>query len=309
VTRHLRTLVRTGRNPWLRAIVALLMIDLLIALVPRMAHAQATAPTWVEVERRVPLIDGRTTDEVKQIAVREAIAEAVRRVSGVRVQGTQSSTSGDSAGTRIDRFVQAVRLDVSGRATRWETLREEWRTDPKAKDATPFLVLSLRVLVTPETGAADAGFSVTLGAKSTRLDVRSERPAQNDEIITTVRSSAEAYITLVSIAGDSVFVLTPNAVTPVVVAGPRGVVEIPDAESRRIGLHLRVTLPAGIRRRTESLVVVATRTRVAPPGALGGGAARDTSTLTLAEFNQWLVGIPLDQRALAELPIEVQRTP
>ncbi len=287
-----------------------LLLSLLLALMvltPRVGRAQAS--TWVEVERRVSLTDGRTAAEVKAIAVQEALAEAVRRVTGVRVQATQSATSGDSAGTRIDRFEQAVRLDLSGRATRWETVREEWQSAKNSVGAPPVLVLTLRVEVTPEIGQRDAGFGVTLGARTTRLIVRGETPSANDEIIATVRATTEAYITLVSVAGDSVFVLAPNMVTPSVVAGPSGTIEIPDAETRRIGLHLRVTLPTGVSVRGERLVAVATRTPVTAPGGAGTGEARDTGVLTLAAFNQWLVGIPLDQRAIAELPIEVRRTP
>ena len=160
------------------------------------------------------LTDGRTAAEVKAIALQEALAEAVRRVAGVRISGTQSAVTGDSAGTRIDRFEQAVRLDVSGRATRWETVREEWRSARSGESAPPMLVLTMRVQVTPEVGQRDAGFGVTLGARSTRLMVRGESPAANDEIIATVRTTADAFITLVSVAGDSVFVLAPNAVTP-----------------------------------------------------------------------------------------------
>ena len=272
-------------------------------------EARAQAPTWVEVERRVSLTDGRTAAEVKAIALQEALAEAVRRVAGVRISGTQSAVTGDSAGTRIDRFEQAVRLDVSGRATRWETVREEWRSARSGESAPPMLVLTMRVQVTPEVGQRDAGFGVTLGARSTRLMVRGESPAANDEIIATVRTTVDAFITLVSVAGDSVFVLAPNAVTPRVAAAPRETIEIPDAESRRIGLHLRVTLPSGVRGREERLVAVATRSPVTPPGVAGVGEARDTGVLSLEGFNQWLVGIPLGERSLAEMPIEVRRTP
>ena len=107
-------------------------------------EARAQAPAWVEVERRVLLTDGRTAAEVKAIALQEALAEAVRRVAGVRISGTQSAVTGDSAGTRIDRFEQAVRLDVSGRATRWETVREEWRSARSGESAPPMLVLTMR---------------------------------------------------------------------------------------------------------------------------------------------------------------------
>ncbi|NBS60216.1 MAG: hypothetical protein EBS65_24880, partial [Betaproteobacteria bacterium] len=281
-----------GGHRWLRAhvmgvqllaqllvlLLGLLALLALVVLAPRVGYAQAS--TWVEVERRVSLTDGRTASEMKAIAVQEALAEAVRRVAGVRVQGTQSATSGDSAGTRIDRFEQAVRLDLSGRATRWEIVREEWQSAKNSVGAPPVLVLTLRVQVTPEIGQSDAGFGVTLGARTTRLIVRGETPAANDEIIATVRSTTEAYITLVSIAGDSVFVLTPNVVTPSVVAGPSGTIEIPDAETRRLGLHLRVTLPTGVTVRGERLLAVATRTRVTAPGGAGTGEARDTGVLT-----------------------------
>ncbi len=304
---RVRTRARRAETPWVRAIVALAVLQLLLALLPRVLQGQGA--TWVEVERRVAMRDGRTADEVKQEALREALAEAVRRVAGVRVQGTQQSRSGDSAGTRIDQYVQAVRLDATGRATRWEMTRDEWRSEKTAVGAQPYYVLGLRVQVTPELGVADPAFSVSLSARATTLMVRGSQPAQNDEIIAVVRASADAYITLVSIAGDSVFVLAPNALTPSVLVSPVGSVEIPDAESRRIGLHLRVTLPVGVRGRTESLVAVATRRPVVPPGAAGAGDARDTGTLTLAAFNQWLVGIPLDQRATAELPIEVRHSP
>ena len=78
---------------------------------------------------------------------------------------------------------------------------------------------------------------------STQLVVRSENAAENDELIARVTATQDAYITLVSIAGDSVYVLTPNSVVPEVLAARALPVELPEPALRRMGLHYRVALP------------------------------------------------------------------
>ena len=264
----------------------------------------------VDVQRRELLAGGRSADEVKRDALYAALADAVRRVSGVMVQGTELSSRSDSGGHIVDRYVEAVRVDAAGRATAWAVLKEGWRTEKsRALGDQLYYELSLRVTVERESGTRDPGFTVRLSANATHFAVRSEIAAENDEMIARVVVSQDAFITLVSIAGDSVYVLTPNSVVPEVRAGPPLAVELPEPALRRMGLHYRVALPFGVRSRTELLAVVATRRPVALFAPHGEGEARDSGTLTLAEFNRWLVSIPLDQRAVAQLPIEVKRTP
>jgi hypothetical protein len=284
-----------------------LVIALLLATPPK---ARAQSGEWVEVDRREALTGGRTADDTRRDALYAALAEAVRRIAGVRVQGSVVATRSDSAGRVVDHYTEVVRLDATGRATAWRIVRDGWTTErPRGSESRAVYELTLRVCVERERGLPDPAFTVTLAANAGAYAVRGAGPAASDEVIATVVTSLDAALTLVSIVDDSVFVLAPNAVMPVVRTAARRPFEVPDAELRGMGLHFRAWLPAGAPARTEFLAVVATRRPVAIPSAPGLGAARDTGTLTLAEFNQWLVGLPMDERAVAQVPLQVRRLP
>ncbi|MBI3567362.1 MAG: hypothetical protein HY084_04040 [Gemmatimonadetes bacterium] len=277
----------------------------LLLLAPVRMRAQETC---VEVVRHEPASAGRTLDEVKQDALHGAIAEAVRRVAGVRVQGSETVTAGDSAGRATSRYAESVRLDAEGRATGWTVVRERW-TPAKtgAPGAAVTYDLTLRVCVARETGTRDPGFVVSLVPNATRLLVRGATPAANDELVARVTASRDASITLVLMSGDSVFVLTPNALMPSPVARAGEAAELPEASLRESGLRFRAALPDGVDHREEWLTVIATRRPVALVAPAGQGGARDTGVLSLAEFDRWLVGIPLDVRATAQVAVRVER--
>ena len=266
------------------------------------------AGDWVEVDRREALVGGRTADDTRRDALYGALAEAVRRVAGVKVQGSVVATRSDSAGLVVDHYAEVVRLDAAGRATDWRIVKEGWVTERlRGAESRAVYELKLRVRVERERGAPDPGFTVTLTANADAYVVRGTQPAASDEVIATVVASADAAITLVNIVDDSVFVLAPNALMPSVrVAAARPCV-LPDAELRAMGLHFRAWLPQGAPTRTEFLAVVATRVTPVLPVVPGGGVARDTGTMTLAEFNMWLVGLPLHDRAVAQVPLNVRR--
>ena len=98
---------------------------LLVAATDARAQDARAPESCVEIVRHEPAVAGRTLDEVKQDALHGAIAEAVRRVAGVRVQGSETVTRGDSAGGASTRYAESVRLDAEGRATGWTVVREE----------------------------------------------------------------------------------------------------------------------------------------------------------------------------------------
>jgi hypothetical protein len=278
-----------------------------VALCASALRAQNTR--WVEVTRRETLRADRTPAEVKHDALYGAIAEAVRRVAGVQVRGSQLAVRRDSAGVVTDDFVQAVHLDAAGRATDWVVVKDGWHTERvKGSDIVTY-DLTLRVQVASETGTADPAFGAQLALTADRYLVRADDPARNDELIATVQVSRDAALTLVSITDDSVFVLFPNRIVDAVAARAGEQTELPAGPMREIGLRLRVTLPPGVRARRELVAVVATRGPVPIFAAAGAGGGRDTGVLTLAEFNRWLAAIPLGDRAVAQRPILVQRTP
>lgn len=282
-----------------------LAVPLVLALASR---AMAQDSEWVDVVSRSLLSGETSAADVKRSALYGALAEAVRRVAGVTVQGNSVSVRSDSAGRVVDRYVEAVRLDAAGRALEWQVLREGWQT-MTARGIGPqvYYEMRLRVRVQRERGVPDAGFSVRLAANADHFVVRATAPTANDEIILTVTSSAAATLTILSIVDDSVFVLAPNALMPEVRSVAQVAIEIPDAGLRGRGLRFRASLPEGVSRRTELLAVVATKRPMSLQAQAGSGVAHDTGVLTLADFNRWLLGIPRDERAVAQIPVEVQR--
>lgn len=287
--------------------VMLLTAACLLCSLAGTARAQGT---WVEVERYEPLVGSRSSDDVKRDALYGAIAEAVRRVAGVRVQGTEFSSRTDSAGRVVDHYAEAVRLDAAGRATGWTVVKEEWSAaKPGTKGAAVVYHLMVRVRVEREAGTADAGFTVRVQPNSDRLRVRGADLKGNDELVARITATKRATLTVVIIVDDSVFVLAPSAYVEAPEAAPGATVEVPDAASREAGIRFRAALPAGVASRSELLAVVATLRPVPLMSGAGNGQGRDTGVLTLGEFNKWLVGIPLDQRAVAQVAIEVQKVP
>src|SRR3954452_11782857 len=80
----------------------------------------------VTVTQRVLVGGDVTPGEAKRQAVERALAEAVRRVSGVRVQATQLGVGEDRNGRVRDSFLSVVQLDASGRATDYRVLDERF---------------------------------------------------------------------------------------------------------------------------------------------------------------------------------------
>jgi hypothetical protein len=93
-----------------------------------------------------------------------------------------------------------------------------------------------------------------------------------------------------------VFRLIPNGVVAEQRVAARAPAELPSEALRRAGLRFRALLPPGVMRRAELLTAVVTLDVVPAPDAL-----------TLAGFNQWLVSIPRDRRAVAVVPTLVRR--
>ena len=267
---------------------------MLLVFTVRAAVAQGS---WVVVEQRVTLDGARTADDVKRDALYGALAEAVRRVAGVQVQSGELATRGDSGGRPTDRYVQSVRLDAAGRAIEWHVVHDEW-TNAAKSSTPPTYHLTLRVLVARDAGTADPSFSARVGVNRTTLQVRGDAPATNDELIVTLTSTQRGFVTLATIFDDSVFVLVPNTVVAEIPIAAGTALEIPGAADREAGLHFRAMLPTGAPARAELLAAVVTKSPIALHGPM-----------TLAEFNRWLSGIPLDQRTIAQVAIAIQRTP
>ena len=295
----------------LAPLVRLAVAGLLASAAPAPAQAPG-APTRVSVEHRLAMTRGMSLDDARRLAVEEALAEAVRRVVGTRVDALQQAIT--SEGGRLEeRFLSVVQAGASGRVTDYKVRSERIEQDSTMRgQLLSFMTVAVDVEVQAESGVADAGFRVSLTLNRNEFVDRGT-PRTSDEIVATVRTSQEAYITIFGVSDDTVQVLLPNpyAKQNAVAGGDSLLFPTPD-QRRRIGLVVNAQVPAGRDKVTELYVVVATRRPVpfeGPKGTQQGGIA--TVRGTLSALNRWLVNIPLNERAVAFVAYDVrrQRTP
>ena len=285
---------------------ALLVAALVIALAPSAAaqHPSAAVET-VTVVRRMLIGGDLTPAEAKRRALEQALAEGVARVLGVHVQSAQLGVTDDREPGVRDSFLSVVHVDAAGRATDYKVLSERYVTEQhRAVGEQLYLELKVLVAVAREHGRGDAGFTASLSLNDALFFDGGGSIDGNDEVVATITSSRDAWLTVFSIAGDSAHLLLPNALmADRRIAGGKPV-ELPSREWRDRGVHFRASLPPGERSRRELLLVVATRS---PISFTPAGAAADTEMFSLMEVQRWLVTIPLHERALADAAYEVRR--
>ncbi len=251
------------------------------------------------VEQRVFMSPDLTPTQARRRALDNALADAVRQVAGVRVQSTVLRLQDEQGATRRDGYSSVVQLDAAARATDYRVLSEEWQTIRHPELGSQlYLRTTTWVTVEREEGVPDAGFIVDVTLNATRFVVRTGPTSNADEVVATVRSTREAFLTLFVIADDSAERLFPNSYLPQVSVTDDGPLDIPTPDWRARGLRLRASLPDGRPERKELLMVVATRGFIAPPSS---------SSLTVMEVQRWLVRIPMDLRAVAFVGYDVVR--
>jgi hypothetical protein len=283
------------------------MAALLCAMTHR-ASAQAGAlGDTVTVTQRVLVAGDMTPAEAKRQALEKALAEAVRRIAGVRVQASQLGVDEDRGGRTRDTFLSVVQLDAAGRATDYRVIDDRFVTERHAAlGAQVYYELRALVTVAREVGARDPGFSVAVTLNDALFFDAGGGLEGNDELIATITPSRDAWLTVFDITGDSAQLLLPNAL----MSGTRALggrpFELPPREWRDRGVHFRASLAPLETARRELLVVVATRDRVVFPTEKSTDSAAQ-SAIPLMAIQRWLVTIPLEQRAIAFAAYEVRR--
>ena len=278
------------------AIAAMGAAALLLPAAPLGAQGES-----VTVERRVLMTPDLTPADARRRAIGEALAEAARRVAGVRVQASALSTVREDGRGVASGYASAILLDAAARATDYRVDDEAWETlRPAEGEAQLYLRLRLTATVEREVGDPDPAFTADLSLNAARFELRGRATVAGpggDELIATVRTSHPAHLTLFVIIDDSAERLFPNEYLPAIVARAAEAMELPDPEWRERGLHLRPSLPAGRASRREILMLVATRQ--APP--------RPPQRATVVELQRWLLSIPRPTRTIAFAPYETVR--
>jgi len=260
----------------------------------------------VTISQRVLVAGDVAPTEAKRQGIERALAEAVRRVSGVRVQSAQLGVGEDRSGRVNGSFLSVIQLDASGRATDYRVLDERYVTE-RHPAIGPQVYYELRALVTVEreVGSVDPGFTVQATLNDALFFDAGGSLEGNDEVIATISTSRDAWLTVFSVTGDSAELLAPNAVMGDAPARAGTPVELPSRDWRDRGVHFRASLRPQEKARHELLVIVATRSPVSFP--VEQSTDGTTKPISLMAIQRWLVMIPLEQRAMAFAAYEVRR--
>lgn len=260
----------------------------------------------VEVTYRVYSED-KAPKKARDLAIKRAQAEAVRRVVGTEVQAERMSSSVESGQERVERFAQIVRTGASGRVVKSEVLNAKMVT----RGGTLFYLVRIRAAVVPEEGQADPSFEVDISLnEKDRVYLDRGRPADSQELVARFHTSKDAYLTVFNVTPDTIRVVWPNSRLPETFVPADSTVAFPPPEMRRLGLRWRVNVPAGEQEVTERILVVATKKKIPfqpiPNYEVTGGQLKTAGT-NLEALNRWLVEIPLNQRTVTTATYTVKR--
>lgn len=129
---------------------------------------------------------------------------------------------------------------------------------------------------------------------------------ESDEIIATVECSKDAYITVFVVVKDSIQIIYPNIYmrNNFLIANKK--IQIPSDDMHKQGYRLRVYLPQNKNKSFELIGVVATKEKIDFRSKKGKNSL-SIYDASLMDFNNWLVDIPLDKRAISYSAHEIRR--
>lgn len=281
---------------------------LAVSVLGSVAWGQSGSSQGESVEVTYQVYSGdKSPQEAREMAVKRAQAEAIRKVVGTKVQAERVSSSIQSGDERVERFAQIVRTGASGRVTDSDVLQAE--TIEQAGNL--FYKVRLRATVVPEQGRSDPAFTLDLSLNEqdrVYLD-RGERE-ESQQIVARFSVSKDAYLTVFNVTPDTMRVVWPNSRLPETFVPADTTVEFPPPDLRRLGLRWRATVPDGRDEVTERIVAVATKKKIPfhpiPNYDVEDGRLR-TAGASVEALNRWLVEIPLDQRTVTSATYTVRK--
>ncbi|HWP83070.1 MAG TPA: DUF4384 domain-containing protein [Bacteroidota bacterium] len=256
-----------------------------------------------------------TYGEAERRALEDAFSKAIAEVAGVNVQseiyGSKAEVlaSNPNENEFLEVFTVINRSVSYGRIVGHKILEKKTETTELAGGAVlPIVRVRVACEVAKDEGKPDPSFRLELDLNNEVFYDRGERK-KNDEVIVTVQSTQDAYLTVFGVTNDTVNILLPNELIKNNQLKKGEKFTFPSEELRSQGFRLRVSVPVGRARATEMVLAVATKDPVEFKGGkvVGGIGIVPTYVAALDELNKWLSQIPPDRRTEAHKVYEVRR--
>lgn len=281
-------------------------------LVATLALAALGAPLRAQDAIEVPRAEGRvrfseelTLRDLRERAIQAAMREAIGLSLGRQISGLTEFVRQENKDELSEQFTEIIRDASHGVVTRHEVLDEGWENAAPYTEGAAYRV-AIKATVRHDPRATPASFTLRARLNKSEFVVR-ETAEASDELILTVNASADVHLTVFYLAADTAQVLFPNTYLRQLRSRADEDSEIPPAYLRQsAGMHLRASLPDGLARRSERLMVVAT-TRFLPYDgtARRSGADQKEVPTIRAELDAviaWLLDIPPAERAVVDVP-------
>jgi hypothetical protein len=265
---------------------------------PPPAPEPFTEAKWVETSGAAYL-QTRSAEEAEYLARRNALENAVRIAAGEKIDVTTTMIVAEDNKQFRDAFIQFSEVSVQGYVTQYEILDwelNEFRHEDRTRAPIPGYVVHVRAYVVPPKGERDEAFWI-------RANISNVTLREGDEVVFTVNSSQNAYLTMLNIQSKGeVSVVVPYLpyVEELSIASGASM-EFPSTELRESGFHLRARVPEGMDAVAESFIIVATREKVPLP------QPEDGDQLQLTDLNRWLANMPQDRRAQDVVGFDIHR--
>ena len=267
------------------------------------SKVRALGDGWFEAEAAVVLAN-ISPEEARRRALQEARDRALAFAVGLDVQRLAVDYVRGGENSYKEAFLALSQVSSAGRIVAERP--PHWETIPVTSTTYPTLAYRarLQVEVEAEKGEPDPGFEV-------KVELNQPVFKDGDEMELAITSTRACYVTVFCLtAADTAVVLLPHKMRRERYLAPGAVMELPDAAEKEMGIRYRVEVPAGAELGIETIRVVATKDEVDfgyGPAVVSGADQVPTHRETLWALMRWLVQIPRNRRAEAEVGYTVTR--
>lgn len=263
---------------------------LFVPIVYTMAVAEeskAQSQVWVTGQGEVILESNETRDEAIERALNKARKNAVIEVTGFKVNTSIIVMS--SSSDPVTRAAEFSRVTVNAKIVKQEKPQIELIPVIVKNESFIKVIVSIKVLIEKDV-KSDPSFVVSVKLNQENFNI-------NDELIVTLRTSQDAFITILNFTEEGkIYALIPNTIMNNYFVIGNTDYQFPTEELRNRGFRLSLETTKGKNSSVESLLVIATKKEYPLLGLFSEDPANPFQYIgDLERLFEWKLQIPQDE--------------